>query len=104
MRLAELLKRDNADRLELTQQQQEELQLEFDRKIMPKKGHSLFEVNLSTGTIELAQFSPVSEEIHWNDAVLLYKSRQTRRFSAADVGQVTKSKLSRSMDVSIFLG
>ena len=57
------------DKVEITKQQQAEIQLVFDSKITPHENHTLFEFDLKNKTIVLANFEPEIKEIHWNDAV-----------------------------------
>ena len=49
----ELLKKD---KIEQIKQQIKEIQTVFDNRIIPKKNHTLFEVNLVLKTIEIADF------------------------------------------------
>jgi hypothetical protein len=44
------------DKIEQVKQQVQEIQTVFDYKIIPKKNHTLFEVNLVLKTIEIAKF------------------------------------------------
>ena len=47
------------DKVEITKQQIQEIQTVFDYRIIPQKNHTLFEVNLSLKTIEIAEFDEV---------------------------------------------
>lgn len=44
------------DKIEQVKQQVQEIQTVFDYKLIPQKNHTLFEVNLSLKTIEIAEF------------------------------------------------
>lgn len=57
------------DKIEITKQQQIEIQKVFDSRIKPKENHTLFEFDLKTKEIRLAKLEPESEEIHWNKAI-----------------------------------
>ena len=56
MRLANFEKDQEKDKIEQVKQQVQEIQTVFDYKIIPQKNHTLFEVNLSLKTIEIAEF------------------------------------------------
>lgn len=60
--------RSRKDKIEITKQQIEEIQLIFDRTIKPHKNHILYEVNLIDQTIEQAEFE-YDLEIHWDEAI-----------------------------------
>ena len=62
-------KKKDKDKVEITKQQQAEIQTVFDSKITPYENHILFEFDLKKRTIELAVFEPEIKDIHWNDAV-----------------------------------
>jgi hypothetical protein len=57
------------DKVEITKQQQEEIQTIFDSRITPHENHTLFEYNLNTRAIILATFQPEVKDILWSDAV-----------------------------------
>ena len=69
MRLSDFEKDNVKDKVEITKQQQAEIQKVFDSRITPHKNHTLFEFDLKKKTIELAVFEPEIKEIHWNNAV-----------------------------------
>lgn len=50
------LQKQEKDKIEQIKQQVQEIQTVFDYKIIPQKGHTLFEVNLVLKTIEIAEF------------------------------------------------
>jgi hypothetical protein len=54
----ELRKRDDA---EVTQQKKQEEKDNFSHRILPHRGHSLFEINLKKGTVELAKYEGALE-------------------------------------------
>lgn len=56
------------DKVEIVKQQQAEIQKIFDSTIKPKKGHTLFEVNLIEKTIEKAEFDELPI-VKWEDAL-----------------------------------
>lgn len=57
------------DKVEITKQQQAEIQKVFDSRIKPHENHTLFEFDLKTKEIRLTKIEPESKEIHWNKAV-----------------------------------
>ena len=69
MKLSDFEKDKVKDKIEITKQQQAEIQLVFDSRITPHENHILFEFDLKKRTIELAVFEPEIKDIHWNDAV-----------------------------------
>ena len=69
MKLSDFEKDKVKDKIEVTKQQQAEIQTVFDSKITPHENHILFEFDLKKRTIELAVFEPEIKDIHWNDAV-----------------------------------
>jgi len=48
--------KDENDKIEHVKQQVQEIQTVFDNRIKPKKNHTLFEFNLESKTIEIAEF------------------------------------------------
>jgi hypothetical protein len=56
------------DKLEIVKQQQAEIQKVLDRTLKPKKGHTLFEVNLIENSIQTATFDELPN-VKWEDAV-----------------------------------
>ena len=69
MRLSDFEKDKVKDKIEITKQQQAEIQKVFDSRITPHENHILFEFDLKTREIRLAIFEPEIKEIHWNDAI-----------------------------------
>ena len=69
MRLSDFEKDKVKDKVEITKQQQAEIQKVFDSRITPHENHILFEFDLKKRTIGLAVFEPEIKDIHWNDAV-----------------------------------
>ena len=69
MRLSYFEKDKVKDKVEITKQQQAEIQKVFDSQITPHENHILFEFDLKTKEIRLAVFEPEIKEIHWKDAV-----------------------------------
>jgi hypothetical protein len=68
MRLSDFQKIQEKDKIEITKQQQAEIQKVFDNRILPNKNHTLFEYNLIDRSIEIAVFDSLPE-IKWEDAV-----------------------------------
>ena len=69
MRLSDFEKDKVKDKVEITKQQQAEIQKVFDSRITPHENHILFEFDLKKRTIGLAVFEPEIKDIHWKDAV-----------------------------------
>jgi len=68
MRISDFEKEQHKDKIEITKQQQAEIQKIFDSRIIPHENHTLFEVDLKTNEIRLAEFDK-KPEIKWEDAV-----------------------------------
>jgi hypothetical protein len=68
MRISDFEKEQQKDKIEITKQQQAEIQKIFDSRIIPHENHTLFEVDLKTNEIRLAEFDK-KPEIKWEDAV-----------------------------------
>lgn len=56
------------DKIEISKQQQAEIQKVFDSKIVPHENHTLFEIDLNTKEIKLAVFDE-QPAIKWEDAL-----------------------------------
>ena len=68
MKLSQFQENQEKDKIEITKQQQVEIQKVFDNRVFPNKNHILFEYNLKSKTIEVAIFD-CEPEINWEDAV-----------------------------------
>jgi hypothetical protein len=68
MKIQDILQDKLKDKIEITKQQQEEIQKIFDNRITPHENHTLFEYNLISKTIDIAVFDN-TPEIKWVDAV-----------------------------------
>jgi hypothetical protein len=49
-------KKDTQPKIEITQQQEKKYELKFDSKIIPHKGHTLYEINTETMEIKQAEY------------------------------------------------
>lgn len=67
------------DKVEITKQQQAEIQKVFESRITPHENHILFEFDLKKRTIELAVFEDEIKDIHWNDAINCNFKRQNKK-------------------------
>ena len=56
------------DKLEIVKQQQSKIQKVLESTLRPNKGHTLFEVNLTENTIEIAKFDELPN-LKWEDAL-----------------------------------
>ena len=56
------------DKIEISKQQQAEIQKVFDSKIVPHENHTLFMIDLNTKEIKLAVFDE-QPAIKWEDAI-----------------------------------
>jgi hypothetical protein len=93
MRFSELLKSQTKDKVEIVKQQQAEIQKVFDSRIIPKENHTLFEFNILTNTIEVAEFKPPNTVIHWTEALEQYYKRKLVRVDVFNSKPITKSEV-----------
>jgi hypothetical protein len=93
MKFSELLKHKLKDKVEITKQQQAEIQKVFDSRIIPKKNHTLFEFNILTNTIEVADFKPPNTIIHWVEALEMYYKKKLVKIDISNPKTKTKSEL-----------
>lgn len=107
MRLSDFLKHQEKDKIEITKQQQVEIQKVFDNRILPQRNHTLFEYNLIDKTIEVAIFDS-SPEIKWEDVVkgLISSNRKiTRKDNCIYISALNKKNvikiLKRDFDITI---
>lgn len=56
------------DKIEIVKQQQAEIQKVFDSTLKPKRGHTLFEIDLTANTIQKAIFDELPN-VKWEDAL-----------------------------------
>jgi hypothetical protein len=68
MKIQDILQDKLKDKIEITKQQQEEIQKIFDSRVIPHENHTLFEYNLISKTIEVAVFDN-APDLKWEDAV-----------------------------------
>lgn len=93
MRFSELLKSQTKDKVEIVKQQQAEIQKVFDSRIIPKENHTLFEFNILTNTIEIAEFKPPNTTIHWIEALEQYHNKNLRKIDVFNSKIITKSEV-----------
>ena len=93
MKFSELLKHKLKDKVEITKQQQAEIQKVFDSRIIPKKNHILFEFNILTKTIEVADFKTPNTTIHWVEALEMYYKKKLVKIDIYNPKTKTKSEL-----------
>jgi hypothetical protein len=95
MRLSDFQKIQEKDKIEITKQQQAEIQKVFDNRIIPQKNHTLFEYNLIDKSIEVAVFDSLPE-IKWEDAVkgLISTNRKiTRKDNCIYISALNKANV-----------
>ena len=107
MRLSQFQSNQEKDKIEITKQQQAEIQKVFDNRILPKKNHTLFEYNLISKSIEIASFD--SEPlIKWEDALnglISVNKKLTRKDNCVYISALNKVNvikiLKRDFDIKI---
>lgn len=101
MKLSDFEKDKVKDKIEITKQQQAEIQKVFDSRITPHENHILFEFNLNKRTIELAVFEPEIKDIHWNDAINGNFKKQNKKVIKKE-NSVYISALNKENAIKIF--
>ena len=81
------------DKVEITKQQQAEIQKVFDSRIIPHGNHTLFEFDLKKKTIEKAEFKPPNTTIHWFEALEKYHKKVIKKVNIFNASTVTKSEV-----------
>jgi hypothetical protein len=93
MRFSEYLNSRLKDKIEITKQQQAEIQKVFDSRIIPKENHTLFEFNMLTKTIQVAEFKKPNTTIHWFEALEQYYKRKLVKVDVFNSKPITKSEV-----------
>jgi hypothetical protein len=93
MRISDFEKDHQKDKVEITKQQQAEIQKVFSNKIIPKENHILFEFDFKKKTIEPAEFKPPRTTLHWIEALEIYNKKTLKRVDIFNAGTVTKSEV-----------
>lgn len=83
------------DKIEITKQQQAEIQKVLDSKIIPHKNHKVFEVNLKDGTIKEAEYVPPQTTIYWWEALEIYHKKKIKTVNLNSPQTITKSEIIR---------
>lgn len=83
------------DKIEITKQQQAEIQKVLDSKIIPHENHTLFEVDLKELTIRQAEYLPPKTTLHWWEALEMFYNRKFKTVSLDSPTTITKSELVR---------
>ena len=88
----ELKSKDN-DKIEIVKQQQKKQTLVLQKKIILQNGHSVFEFNLNTRQIVLADYEPPKEVIHYQEALDMYYKKITFKIDIFNAKARTVSKV-----------
>jgi len=95
MRLANFEKNQEKDKIELLKQQVQEKQTIFDSTIIPKKNHTLFEVNLYLRTIKIAEFDEIPA-IKYTEAIkgnIIAQKKITKKENCIYVSSLNKKNV-----------
>lgn len=90
--MRELHKKDK-DKVEYVKQQIQEIQKVLDYRIIPKKNHILYEINLSKKTIEIATYTAPKTTIMWHEALTMYHKVSFNKIDLNNVTTITKSEV-----------
>lgn len=82
-----------SDKIEIVKQQQKKQTITLQRKLLPKRGHSIFECDLIKKTVCLAEYEPHRTEIHYNEARSMYDKKAFVKFDLNNPSTVTKAKI-----------
>ena len=83
------------DKVEITKQQQAEIQNVFDSRITPQKNHTLFEINLVLKTIEIAEFDEIPP-IKYIEAMrgnIVAKKKVTKKENCVYISALNKNNI-----------
>jgi queuine/archaeosine tRNA-ribosyltransferase len=81
------------DKVEITKQQQVEIQKVFESRIIPHANHTLFEFNVKKKTIEKAEVKPQNTTIHWFEALEKYHKKIIKKVNILNANTVTKAEV-----------
>jgi len=88
----ELKPKDN-DKIEIVKQQQKKQTLVLQKKVVLQNGHSIFEFNINTRQIVLADYEPPRETIHYQEALDMYHKKITSKIDIFNAQTKTVSKV-----------
>jgi len=95
MRLINFEKDKEKDKIEQIKQQVHEIQTVFDCKITPQKNHTLFEINLSLKTIEIAKFDELPA-IKFEEAIkgnIVIQKKVTKKENCIYISSLNKKNV-----------
>lgn len=93
MKFSNLLVDKIKDKVEITKQQQAEIQTIYTNSIVPHENHILFEVNLKTFKISLAEFEPPKTLIYYHEALEMFHKAKINKVDLNKPQPVTKAKV-----------
>jgi hypothetical protein len=102
MRLSNFEKNQEKDKIEVLKQQVVEIQKVLSHRITPHENHTLFEVDLKKGTIEVAKFAPPNTTIYWHEALARYHKKVFKKINIFNAQKITKAEVIRK-DYCIYI-
>jgi len=88
------------DKIEITKQQILEIQKIFEKRLMPKKNHTLFEINLVDFKINAALFDELPA-LKWSDAVtgnISVKKKITKKENCIYISSLNKKNVIKILE------
>ena len=86
------LKIKSEDKIEIVKQQQKKQNLVLQKRIIPHENHTIFEYDQLKGILTVAEYEPVRKEIHWFEAVRIFKQK-TERVDIFNPNPIQKTKV-----------
>jgi len=86
----------SSDKIEIVKQQQKKQTLILQKKIIPCENHLVFEFNYVEKTLSLAKYEPHRTEIHYYEALAMYKQKSQKQIDIHNPDTVSKTKVIQS--------
>jgi hypothetical protein len=93
MKISDLLTSTEKDKTEITKQQQAEIKKFLDYRLIPHENHVVFEFNVKTKKINLAEYLPPNKTIHWFEALEFHKKTKNTKVNMYEPKPITKSEI-----------
>ena len=82
-----------SDKIEIVKQQQKKQTIILQRKIVPKNGHLIYECNLVSKNISLANYEPNRTELHYHEARMMHDKKAFSNVDLNNPTTITKAKV-----------
>ena len=82
-----------SDKIEIVKQQQKKQTIILQKKLIPKNGHQVYECNLVSKTISLANYEPNRTELHYHEARMMHDKKAFLNIDLNNPTFITKAKV-----------